>query len=74
MKLVASRLKDEDDLAELLVVCELQQAGVDEVAGVLDEAYPGEDQLSGMLGVPASDPAATHAEAIARAQAALALL
>lgn len=74
MKLVSWRPKDEDDLADLLVACDLAEADEEAVADVLYEVYTGEDSLPGMLSVPASDEEATRREAVERARDALALL
>lgn len=74
MKLVAWRPKDEDDLADLLIACDLAQATAEEVSAVLFEVYTAEDSLPGLLGIPRSDAEATRLEAIARARDALTLL
>lgn len=74
MKLVAWRPKDEDDLADLLIACDLSDADEDEVADVLYEVYTVEDSLPGMLSVPGGDAETTREEALARARDALALL
>jgi hypothetical protein len=74
MKLVAWRPKDEDDLADLLVACDLSAASAEEVADVLYEVYTAEDSLPGILGVPGGDPQKTREDAVARAQDALDLL
>ncbi|HTW16644.1 MAG TPA: hypothetical protein VMF51_16030 [Nocardioides sp.] len=73
MKLVAWRPKDEDDLADLLVACDLADASADEVADVLYEVYTAEDSLAGLLNVGRSDPDETRREAVSRAADALAL-
>lgn len=74
MKLVSWRPKDEDDLADLLVACELTHASAEEIADVLYEVYTVEDSLAGLLGVQLSDPVVARREAISRAADALGLL
>lgn len=74
MKLVAWRPKDESDLIDLLLECDLAAASSESVADVLYEVYTAEDSLSGLLSVPRSDAAATRVEAVARARDALSLL
>jgi hypothetical protein len=74
MKLVAWRPKDEDDLVDLLEVCELTDASAEDVADILYEVYTVEDSLPGLLAVPRSHPEETRREAVARAWAALDLL
>lgn len=74
MKVLALRAKDEEDLVDLLDICDLAHASSTEIADVLYEVYSGEDELANHLGIPHSDPEATRVEVLRRAELVLNLV
>lgn len=71
MKLRADRIKDEPDVAALIVECDLLDASTQDLVDLMERFYPGEDELADILGIPMSDPDATRIEAFRRCEHAL---